>query len=62
MALTEREAYLFAFGPDPEPELDGAGRQCFAELMRTDRHERRQGIAWRYRDGAPTDPRGADRG
>jgi hypothetical protein len=40
--MTEREAYLIAFGPDPDPECDGGGRDCYAELMRNIRDERRR--------------------
>jgi hypothetical protein len=39
--MTEREAYLIAFGPRPDPESDGAGRDCYAELMRNIRDDRR---------------------
>ena len=40
--MTEREAYSLAFGPRPDPESDGAGRDCYAELMRCIREERRE--------------------
>ena len=36
---SEWELFLLAFGPEPEPKLDGAGRDCFAALMRERRSE-----------------------
>jgi len=38
--MTEHEAYVIAFGRN-QPELDGAGRDCFAELMREVRRRER---------------------
>ena len=40
--MTEREAFRIAFGPDPDPECDGAGRDCYTELMRAIREDRRE--------------------
>jgi hypothetical protein len=37
----EREIILIAFGPYPEPEMDGAGRDAYAAMMREFRRERR---------------------
>ena len=37
--LTEREIVFLAFGPDPEPECDGAGRDAYAAMVR-ERKER----------------------
>ena len=45
--MTEREAFRLAFGPDPDPECDGAGRDCYAELMGTRGDERRDRAASR---------------
>ena len=36
---TEREIYMFAFGPNPEPECDGAGRDAYCAMMRERRSE-----------------------
>ena len=44
--ITEREAYRQAFGPDPQPELDGAGREIYAALMKGSREERWERAAW----------------
>ena len=41
---TEYEAALLAFGPNPEPECDGAGRDAFCEIMRQVKLERKQAV------------------
>jgi hypothetical protein len=38
--MTELEAFYFAFGSDPEPECDGAGRDTFAAIMREAKAEK----------------------
>jgi hypothetical protein len=40
--MTEREAFRFAFGAEPDPEGDGAGRDCYADLMRAIKRERQR--------------------